>query len=215
MSYREGHNMVRPAHATPTKRPQLEPELYQFSVYHFDRLIRAGYLQEKSKQVELINGLLVKKPKRNPPHDSAMYRLQTLLLLLTSPAGWLVRCQSGIRLRTSVPEPDLAIVQGPVENYDQRRPTRNDIAVVVEVADTSLAFDQGRKLQMYARAQLPEYWIVNLVDRRIEVHTQPKRGKKPTYQSRIDYTVGQKIPLNLLGTQVGVVPVGEVLPGGA
>ena len=187
-----------------------EEELLNLSVAKFDQLIRTGFFSESMK-VELIEGIMVKQMSRIPPHDYAVTQLHGFSMLLVAGTR-IVRNQCSLRLPRSVPEPDLVVVPGPASRYAKDRPRWTECELLVEVADTSLAFDQGRKLQMYARAQLPEYWIVNLVDRRVEVHTQPKRGKKPTYQSRIDYTVGQSVPVVLGGKPLGIIPVSEILP---
>ena len=77
------------------------------------------------------------------------------------------------------PEPDIAIVQGTDADYEFRTPTTVDVALLVEVSDSTLSQDRGKKLSGYARARIPVYWIINLVDRQVEVFSRPGRGWLP------------------------------------
>jgi Uma2 family endonuclease len=85
----------------------------------------------------------------------------------------------------------------------------SDCVLVVEVADSSLPNDRGRKQLIYARARIPIYWIINLIDRQVEVYTTPLPDG---YQSRQDYTPGQDVPVVINGNEVGRIPVTELLP---
>jgi Uma2 family endonuclease len=86
--------------------------------------------------------------------------------------GWLVRAQDPVALDAeSEPEPDVAVVPGRPRDYLAEHPTRP--ALLVEVAESSLAFDRGHKGSLYARAGLADYWIVNLVDEVLEVYRGP------------------------------------------
>ena len=90
-----------------------------------------------------------------------------------SGAGWHVRGQSPIALDDeSEPEPDIAVVSGSRRDYAAAHPAQP--VLLVEVADSSLSFDRHRKGSLYARARVPEYWIVNLIDRALEIHRNPQ-----------------------------------------
>ena len=89
------------------------------------------------------------------------------------PDGWFVSSQDPITLGASEPEPDVAVVRGALRDYLQQHPTAADVGLVVEVAGVSLQRDQTLKRRIYATAGIPQYWIVNLVDRCIEVYHQP------------------------------------------
>ena len=89
------------------------------------------------------------------------------------PEGWYVHSQDAITLATSEPEPDVAMVRGDRRAYVDHHPGPKDVALVVEVADASLQRDRGFKRRLYAQAGIPAYWIVNLVDRVLEVYTEP------------------------------------------
>jgi len=123
-----------------------------------------------------------------------------------------LRVQMPLTLRTSEPEPDLLIAIGPEDVYTNRHPVPRDVAVLIEVADSSLLSDRLSKLPLYAGERVPESWLVNLVDMRIEVYTKPKAGRVPGYQSRQDYRTGETIPLILRSNRLVDLPVQDLLP---
>lgn len=190
--------------------PPAEFRLKRFTVAEYDRMVRDGTLDE-SARVELLDGWIVEKMPHNAPHDSSVSRLQRRLMRVLGD-DWLVRAQSSATLDTSVPEPDVAVARGPEERYDRVRPRPRDLVMVVEVAESSLAQDQGYKVRLYARNRIPVYWIVNLVDRRVEVYTSPRGGRNPTYRTRTDYAPGAAVPVVVGGRAVGAIPVDEILP---
>ena len=150
-----------------------EPIL-RFSVEQYHGMIQAGILTEEN--VELLEGWLVNKRSKNPPHTLCTEALRDLLEKLT-PEGWFVRCQEPITLGTSEPEPDLFIVQGERDDYRDRHPGPEDVALVVEVSDTTLDRDRTTKKRIYALAEISCYWIVNLQDLCAEVYTNPSRDE--------------------------------------
>jgi Uma2 family endonuclease len=135
----------------------------------YDRLIEIGIFCPGDK-VELLGGqLCVSEPQNNPHATAISLGLEALQKAL--PPGWHVRVQLPLALDDeSEPEPDLAVVSGGPRDYVDH-PSRP--ALVVEVADASVALDRAHKGGLYARARLPEYWIVNLVDRVLEVYREP------------------------------------------
>jgi Uma2 family endonuclease len=184
--------------------------VHRFTVRQYDRMTQDGAFDDA--KVELLDGVIYDKMPHNAPHDSCVYRLHTRLLLMLAPLGAIVRCQSAVTFPTSVPEPDVAIVPGPESLYDEVRPDFRDLAVVIEVADTTLARDRGLKMKLYARAKVPVYWIVNLVDGVVEVYTDPRGGKTPAYRIRTDYKPGEAVPVAIGKKVVGSVPVSNLLP---
>jgi hypothetical protein len=186
--------------------------LYRFTVEQYQQLIRSGILGADDR-VELLEGWIVQKMSRNPPHESSVDRTQEAVRARV-PAGWRVRVQAAIELADSQPEPDIAIVAGPADRYDQRHPRPQDVALVVEIADSTLLENRKAKAELYARAALPIYWIVNLVDRRVEVYSDPAPSDRlPAYRRRQDYNVGEQVPLVLSGEHLPAVPVDLLLPG--
>jgi len=183
----------------------------RFSVARYQRMIETGILTPDDK-VELLENYVVLKMLRNPAHDSIIQ--QTLERLFSCrPAGWSWRVQSAVVLPDSQPEPDLALVHGAGAVYRQRHPGPADVGLLIEVADSSLLRDQRDKARIYARAGIVCYWIVNLPDRRIEVHTQPSGPTAvPAYGAVQLYPPGKDVPLVLGGVAVGTVPAAELLP---
>ena len=100
--------------------------------------------------------------------------------------------------------------------YERYHPGPQDVALVVEVADASLDRDRSIKKQVYARAGIPVYWIVNLQERRIEVYTDPSGPVQvPDYRKHEDYAAGSQVPLTIDGREVGRIPVAAFLPANA
>src|SRR6266516_2542516 len=123
--------------------------LARFSADRYEELTRQGFFGPADK-IELINGYLVEKMPQNDPHSYAVDVL-TEILLRALPAEWTARFQFGVRLSSdTIPEPDAVIVPGPKSLYGRRKPTRKDIALVIEVADSSLRYDRTTKQAIYA-----------------------------------------------------------------
>ena len=183
--------------------------IHRFTVEQYERMAELGLLGSEDR-VELLEGVIVDKVTQNPPHNAAIDLAREALGGLL-PAGWRIREQKAVRLPGSEPEPDLAIVRGPITRYAKRHPTPQDIALVIEVADTSLPDDRSRKGQIYARARIPAYWIINLVNARVEAYAQPKAGKTPGYRERHDYGREESVPLSIAGREVGAVAVRDLL----
>jgi Uma2 family endonuclease len=128
------------------------------------------------------------------------------------PRDWRVRVQSAVTLAESEPEPDVAVVRGPARRYRKSHPGPRDIGMLIEVADSSLAEDRAITGPQYARAKVPMYWIVNLVERKVEVYSQPRGGKSPGYAVRRDYASNEAVPLVLENRLLGHIPVEDLLP---
>jgi Uma2 family endonuclease len=183
----------------------------RFSVTEYHCLIALGILTEDDN-LELLDGYLVHKMSRNPPHDAAIQKgTKTWLRLL--PAGWDLRVQSAVTLADSEPEPDFAIVRGDETAYRTRPPGAGDVGLVVEVSDSTLAGDRDDKDRIYARAGIAGYWIVNLIDRQVEAYTAPSGpDPDPRFSQRADYRPGDSVPLVLGGTPLSPVAVHDLLP---
>ena len=183
----------------------------RFSVDEYHEMIKYGILTEDDN-IELLDGYLVHKVSRNPPHDAALQLLQAVVGPCL-PAGWCLRAQSAVTLATSEPEPDGAVVRGNTRTYVSRHPTSFDVGMIAEIADSSLDSDRLDKGPLYAAANIPYYWIINLVDRLIEVYTLPSgQTASPAYAQRPDYRTGDEVALILDGIEVARIPVQELLP---
>jgi Uma2 family endonuclease len=197
------------ARLIPKTRPEPPLQVHRFSVQQYHRMIESGVLTENDR-VELLEGWIVSKMPHNPSHDGTvsiiLRRLWTRL-----PDDWIVRVQSAITLANSEPEPDLAVARGPETRYLARHPAPRDLALVVEVSDTTLGHDQTIKARIYARARIPVYWVVNLLEKSIEVHTQPKGGKEPGYREHRLYEGAKPVPLLIGGRSLGTITARELL----
>ncbi len=189
------------------------PELpvYRISVEKYHDMIRAGILGEDDP-IELLEGLLVPKMPKYAPHATANNLLAAALARIV-PDGFVLRVQDPITLKRSEPEPDLVVACGRLRDFSARHPGPNDVALLVEVAEPSLAHDMGAKKQIYAAAGIDNYWVVNLPESVIEVFTEPTGGtKNPDYRTHQTYTARQKVPVVLNGKKVGMLLVADVLP---
>jgi Uma2 family endonuclease len=183
----------------------------RFTVAEYHKLIELGILTEND-DLELLDGYLVEKMSRNPPHDGTVQKVNRRLLRAV-PAGWEVRVQMGITLSNSEPEPDIAVVREVADGYLSRHPGPGDFGVVIEVSNTSLDSDRNDKIPLYARDGIPVYWIMNLVDRQVEMYEQPSGASpSPAYGNLRTFKLGDAVPLVLGGANLGTIPVNDLLP---
>lgn len=149
-----------PTTAAPTTRRWTREE------YH--ALADAGFLGEDDP-VELIEGEIIQMSPQNTPHAVAVRLVHEVLRRVFPEDRYLVHDQLPLALGPhSEPEPDVSVIEGHPRDFLDDHPSSAVLAV--EVAEASLQFDRTRKRTLYARHDLPEYWIVNLVDRQLEVH---------------------------------------------
>lgn len=146
------------------------PQVRLWTHEEYYRMAEAGILAP-DERVELIEGQIVRMPPQTPPH-AAMVGVACEALAAVLCPGSHLRGRLPLTLGPySEPEPDVAVVRGAPRDYVQAHPST--ALLVVEVADTTLEFDRGRKGGLYARGGIPEYWIVNLPDRTLEVYRDP------------------------------------------
>jgi Uma2 family endonuclease len=189
---------------TPTRPPLASPAIYRITVDEYERM--NGVLNDE--RVELIDGYLVTKMGKNPPHVWAVNSLAELLRAMLG-SGWCVRKEDPARIPDyDEPEPDVVVARGSRRTYSRRHPESAEIALVVEVSESTYDLDRGEKWAAYSKGRIPIYWIVNLVKRQVEVYTRPGRRD---YRSRRDYTAGQHVPVIIDGVQVGQIAVDDLL----
>jgi Uma2 family endonuclease len=157
------------------------------SVAEFHRLIDDGALAG-DERVELLEGFLIQMSPQSLSHAQLIELLDELVRRSLAPR-YAVRCQLPLTLARSEPEPDLAIV----DRRAARRATRHpaSAALVIEVAADSLDKDRS-KAAIYAEAGVDEYWIVDVVGRRVEVHREPHRGQR-TYRAHTTVARGELV----------------------
>jgi len=137
----------------------------------YERLVTAGAFLPDA-HVQLIDGEIVEMTPQSAAHATALLRLHAALTNVF-PGFCHVRAQLLLAISTwAEPEPDISVVPGPPDDYRDHHPVT--AMLLVEVADTSLEFDRTRKAALYAQARVPEYWILNLVDRQLEVLRNPQ-----------------------------------------
>ena len=199
---------------SPAKNPPLvvptEP-IWQLSVQQYHEMIRAGILGEDDP-VELLEGWLVTKMMKNPPHCAATQLVRQAVERVL-PDDWHVGTHAPVTLATSEPEPDVTVVRGGIRDYLDRHPGASEVALVVEVADASLERDKRLKRRIYAAAHIPEYWIVNLPERRLEVYREPSGpAQNPEYRTHQDYGSGDYVLLVIAGQELAQIAVNDLLP---
>jgi Uma2 family endonuclease len=178
------------------------------TVDEYERIGAAGVLEDPSR-IELIAGYMVAKMKKSPEHCYASNQVRKALSSQL-PADWTWWQTEPVRIPPyDEPEPDVSIVRGCDADYKHRHPTADDVSMVVEVSDLSLSRDRGQKLSAYARGKIPVYWIVNLVDRQIEVYSRPSKGG---YRSRKVFLPGQQVPVKIGGQSLPPIAVDDILP---
>jgi Uma2 family endonuclease len=187
-----------------------EPIL-RITVEQYHDMIKKGILAEDAP-VELLEGWLVPKMSKNPPHLVATVLTRSALDQLLS-EGFYVQVQDPVTTDDSEPEPDIGVVRGKPRDFSQRLPRPADMGLVIEVSESSLTRDRTIKKRIFARAQIPVYWIINLVDRQLEVYTDPSGpGDQPDYRQRRDYGPADLVPVVLDGKEIGRLPVRDLLP---
>ena len=160
------------------------------------------------RRVELIEGEVVDMPPQKNAHYTAILLVQRALEKAFG-VNHVVRVQGPLDLgERSQPEPDVAVVAGTPRDY-RDHPT--SALLVVEISDTTLEFDRERKARLYAKAGLAEYWVVNLVDRVLEVHRTPVLdAQRPRYGDIRSVTVGETV--SPIAAPEAAIAVADLLP---
>lgn len=192
--------------------PAFPPEpIARLTVEQYHGLIAAGLITDE-EAVELLEGWLVPKMPKKPIHGSVKELAREALQPYLG-SGWFIKSEDPITTTDSEPEPDIAVVRGRIRDYLDRHPEARDLGMVIEVSDTTLARDRGIKKRIFARAGVPVYWIVNLMDRQVEVYTDPTGpGNDPDYRVQQIFKPGDGIAVALDGVDLGRVEVSQVLP---
>lgn len=186
-------------------------ELRLFTTDEYDEMLRVGILRE-GEPVELLGGLICKKMPKSAEHLAATTRtLHALYRVL--PPGWHAVMEHAVYISGfDEPEPDVTVRRGELQDYDHRKATAEDIALLVEVAATSLATDRGEKLRAYAAAGIPTYWIINLNSRRVEVYTTPRLADGMGYAHHEERAEAEEVDVVIDGNVVGQIAVAAILP---
>ena len=178
-----------------TKSLDLDLSYHRWTVADYHKLGEVGLLSEK--RVELLFGEIINRSPIGKLHAATVKQLASLFWKLVGEKT-VISVQDPVVFNDyTEPEPDLAILRWRERSYADRLPNASDVLLIVEVADSTLNKDQQLKLPIYARAGIPEYWIINLVDRSLERYTKPKGD---TYGLREIFQDGDTFTHDLLGT---------------
>jgi Uma2 family endonuclease len=181
-----------------------DPGPYRMTVDEFERIAEG-----LNKPVELVDGVLVERTDMDPPHVLMTLRLRRRLDRMV-PEGWHARDEKPLRIPAFNERfPDVAVVRGDPDVYGKRHPGPEDIAILIEVAVSTIRRDRGEKQTLYAATGIPVYWIVNLKNRQIEVYTGPGPDG---YASRDDFREGAEVPVMIDGVEIGRIAVVDILP---
>ena len=188
-----------------TLTPSSEIVRYRFTIKQYHDIIDRGIFAE-DEPIELIRGEIVRKMPIGNPH-AATVNILTRLLSKRIPDSAMISIQNPVLLSDSEPEPDVAILNFCDDLYASRRPNAQDVLLLIEVADSSLAYDREVKGPIYAEVGVREYWIVNLMNSTVEVYRDPQSdGRFATVTTAVSGEI--LTPLLLSGLSV---PVDEIL----
>ncbi|MCL4858824.1 MAG: Uma2 family endonuclease [Caldilineaceae bacterium] len=151
-------------------------ERRKFTVSDYARMIESGILGEDDK-IELIDGEIRQMAPVDSVHTASVKRLNRLLMEQLG-QRFIIGVQDPIRLNDlNEPQPDLSVLHWHDDFYEQQHPMPGDVLILVEVANTSLAYDRAEKLPRYAAAGIPEVWLVDVAHRTVEQYAQPVNGQ--------------------------------------
>ncbi|MEA5581339.1 Uma2 family endonuclease [Nodularia harveyana UHCC-0300] len=183
----------------------------RFTIDEYHRLAELGFFVE-NERVELIAGEIVQMVAKGTAHSVCETLLFRKLIKLLADRA-LVRGQQPIIIpEDSEPEPDIAIVRNVDDNYLSAHPHPSDVLLVIEVADSSLKYDQEIKLQLYAKAGISNYWIFNLVDNYLESYSEPYQDlqNKFGYRRKLIFLPNETV--NLSGFPDLVLDLSQIVP---
>jgi len=186
--------------AETLERP-LAPARHRLDAGAYYRMAEAGILAEPHR-VELIDGDIIDMAAIGSPHAAATNRLVRAFSKAVAEGPTLMSVQSPLRLDAyNEPQPDVILLRPRADDYRAGHPTAADVLLLVEVAETSLAYDRSVKLPLYAKFHVAEVWIVDLVGLAVEVYRQPKDG---AYASRERLAEGSLSPALTPGVTLDV-----------
>lgn len=193
--------------------------LFHFTLEQYQRLIEIGILDEGAP-CELLDGMIIHKNRADqgenemthgPGHANCVAKLNLLLVRIADQLGLTVRCQLPLQLSPQdAPEPDFALIKPLPADAFHRHPLADEVALVIEVASSSLKLDRNEKQSVYAKAGIPEYWIINLVAKQLEVFRNPdiQRGR---YQPPRNLIAGEQIEIKGIAGKTMTLQVADLV----
>lgn len=172
---------------------------YKISVANYHKMAEIGILKPDDR-VELINGEIYQMSPIKSQHAGTVKLINAFLSQFNQ--SFVISIQDPVIIdQYSEPEPDAALLKPRADFYTDSNPTPEDVLWIIEVSDTTLRYDRTVKKALYAQANIPAYWIINLVDHSIEVCKELKAG---SYQKEETYVLGDNILLPVIQKEVGV-----------
>ncbi len=181
----------------------------RLSVEKYEAMVASGAFT-RDDRLELIEGMLVEKMTKGRRHSAGSVKVRQAIERVL-PAGWHVRAETPVRIaaRESMPEPDISVARGDPDDYLKSDPGPADVALVVEISDSTLAADRAMAAT-YGGGGIAVYWILNVTDRQLEVYAHPAAGAYPA-----PTILGETETVELvLDAQVAArIAVADLLPG--
>ncbi|MDR4507436.1 MAG: Uma2 family endonuclease [Candidatus Brocadiaceae bacterium] len=146
--------------------------IHRFNIKEYHQLIESNILHEDDR-VELIEGRIIDMTPIGSKHAACVGRLNRIFTMKLQ-TSTIVQVQNPIQLLgQSEPQPDIVLLKNRDDFYAEKLPTADDILLVIEVADSSLEYDKETKIPLYAKANIPEVWLVNLIENIVEIYSAP------------------------------------------
>jgi Uma2 family endonuclease len=204
---------ITEASAPPIEQPEVSwGSLKRFTVDEYHKLIQLGIINEDGG-CELLKGLVFRKTGKNRRHSLVTRRIRELLEPLLNDFDCYVDSQEPLVALDSEPEPDVYVVRGKPEDYQNEQLAAKDVLLVIEVAETTLQHDRITKKWVYSEAGIPVYWIVNLVNRQIEIYTQPSGpAERPDFGDCQVVPESGEVAVVIEGKEVGRLKLSEIMP---
>jgi Uma2 family endonuclease len=184
----------------------------RFTITEYHRLAELDFFTEDDR-VELIKGEIIKMVAKGRPHSVCNTRLYKELFKLLEEKATIRGQEPIIITNNSEPEPDLTIVKNTPDDYFLNHPIPSDIFLIIEVADSSLKYDQEVKLSLYAEAGISDYWIFNLIVYHLECYSEPYQDLQGTFGYRHKSIILPKESVKLPSFPELILDLTKVFPG--
>lgn len=182
--------------------------VFRLSPDKFAAMVRDGILTEDDP-VEYLQGVLVQKMTKSDQHISVTWYLRRMIDRMLS-GSFFTMTQDPIDLGDSEPEPDVMVVRGDPDAMPKVKPRGDKVALVIEVSDSTLRRDRELKRLIYAKAEIPVYWIVNLNNHSVEIYSNPRSGD---YEAIEIVEMGSSPQIQVDGQSAGAIELGELFKG--
>ena len=177
--------------------------LAKWSIADYHKMIEAGILRDRN--IQLIDGELVEMSPEGVIHEAYGGSIADYLRQILMGKAW-IREAHPIILTNSEPEPDIAVVKLPKSKYFQNHPTSQDIFWLIEISDTTLAYDLSKKKEIYALENIQKYWVLDVKTKKLIVFTKPRNNN---YLSQVEFLEGLIKPVSFPDLEISVAKLFE------